>query len=1326
MVIQAVINVIGPVFEAEFSECSFGNRLNIGDRESHDIYRRWQDQYNSYVSVVRSFLDEGPDAWYLITDIENFYPSIRLERLRGLIAAKVTSERTLAIIELFLNLQAINLDEQLEPIEGLPVGAIYAHFFANFYLTQFDNLAVQCTRGYARYVDDICLVCQDKNSLKAAERLLGEYLERWDQGFKAIKTERRSVKEWGPLIDHTRKMKYARRLDFIGALDFSPEQIEAVSDAERLFRDLYLVVEKEGDVDRLVEDAGFVISRLKKLREPNLDSVVYSLLEMRPLKPSTLRVALSCLLEIELPNPSQRFQQYLVRRGDDWGYSRINLLQILPYFSQNAGEMKRLLIEEFSQDPSYLVRANTYCALKILAERGAISLSIEELRHRRETETSPYALQRLLDCYAVVSEDAVWLSLLSVVRPDSPEQAAAVARAFCQLLESKRIEPALLESVLPAFERIKTPDVESYIHLFYLTSRFGAFWMISQILNKARDQIGEQLSNELFSIVALEVIEELALQTQLGRLYQFSDFVNRVGLRTEASLGFEEVISRTRDVELRQRARVHRDALRQASVSIGLPEWYANDPTCNRGLYRESKGDSGYRCFEFFSEATHRAGTLELISVRRIQDNGFSNVDEWAAYLHRLDREGLISLIAIGPYSENGSDRVFCLYEKPEGFQTLVEWLQHPNAEGLLPVSVVLEMGLSLVQVISETKCDDFHLRSVDPLNVLWNSTGKIKLLNIGASLGIPSYQCGVPECRVSSSRDEIGPSTATYHLGLLLLQLVRKECPLQAVNLTRARYGDRLTLPDLVDMPDIPPQFRLILVRMLQKVPDYRYSSLHCLEQDLRDAAAFTRSLSALRSKNEEDATVWPTLQDFVTFRLKIISRNPELQNCPPIIQVHRMLGDLSGSLAFLSEAMLSTWQVYTRMRPQSSMFPSSFQARNLSPEGRRLLGIAEGWEEAVTLRLNHYIPTPLTKLCLYQTLAVEASACLIASVVASSGISQDTVAEMNKAVLDVMGELKGNHSATFTIRPPNQTSIAISVRFYSDDLQQLQQFISWLRSDYTSPYRKRASSLKAVGLFLVLFGFGCEVLRNGQLIAQSRPVLRLNRTRLSGRNLWQLLKDLAVLDEEISHFQGTCLSESEESERLYVQQAAEAWTRIPETIDFIRRVNPSKRLAAELYAYHYWQRDGIARLTFPHFKELSFSVSETFVSGGLMKKRDAKRPIRAEVWSDKSTQKVCSVLAPSEYFKGLPLSERRISPARIASWMRKHRYQRALIFMTIGLGLPIVTMWFLGTVLGIVIPPLFQYTTYFLGLIVPNLIADSIQSVLATLCPEDASLVE
>ena len=1412
VVIQAVINVIGPIFEAQFSDLSFGNRLNVGDSESHDIYHRWQDQYTRYNSVVRGFLNAGPDAWYLITDIEDFYPSIRIERLYGLIAAEVHDERTLAIIDMFLNLQAINLDEQEESLGGLPPGPLYAHFFANIYLTGLDHLAIQHTLGYARYVDDICLICQDENSLLAVERSLKDYLGQWNQDFNASKTERHSVKEWRPLIEHTRRMRYAGRLDFVEALDLGPQQIAAASDAEELFQDLYLVVEKEGDIDRLVEEAGFVISQLRELGAPNLDDIVYSLLETHPLKPSTLRVALSCLLESELPNPSQRFRQSVLAKEDDQGYIRINLLQILPHFVPvsaqvdlaelrqiltahfddselrdlcfdlgvdyeslsgqgksdkarelvayferrghtlelvktcrqlrpnaswdgvlkttkgvplqsiprevlgDASELRTLLVEAFLQDPNYLVRANTYVALKILAEHGAMLLSIDELRRFREIESSPYAVQRLIDCYAVVPGEAVWLPLTSLVTPDSPEQVVAVARVFCQLLESGRLGPMMLESILPAFERLDPLDSTSYVHLFYLTARFGAFWMIPRILEKARQQIGE-LADELFSIVTLEVIGKLASQTQLGRLYQFADVVGQVGLRNKARLGFEEVISRTQDDDLRQRAQVHRDALRQAAVSVGLPDWVANDPTCNRGLYRETKGDSEYLCFKFFSEARQCAGTLELISARRIQESGFSDVEDWIAYLQRLDEDGLISLIEAGPYQEDRLKGVFCLYEIPQGFQAVAEWLQHSNVSGLLPVPIVLELGLSLVQALSKTQRSSFHLRSIDPLNVLWNPTGEIKLLNVGASLGIASYQCGIPRCPAPSDRDEIGPTTTTYHLGLLLLQLLRRRCPLEAVNLTRSRYGKHPTLQELIDEPETPPHFRLVLARMLQKVPDYRYESLEWLEEDLRDCAEFTRSLSVLHPEDKKDTATWYTLQDFVAFHLKIISRNPEYQAYPPAVRTYKMLEALSGSLAFLPNSMLSTWKVHIRRRSQLSIFPSGFQARRLSPEGRRLLGIAEGWEEAVTQPgTDRYIPTPLTKLCLYHALAVETSACLIASLMSSSDISQDTVAEMTRTVLNVMGELRDAPSAVFTIRPLQQTSISISARFFRDDLQQLQRFIGWLRGDHVSRFEKRAISLKAVGLFWVLFAFDCELVRNNRVVAQSQPVLRLNRTDLRGSNLWQLLKDLAALDEEVSHF----------GEGFYIQQASEAWTRLSETIAFIRSLSPGRRWAAELYSYQYWEGTGIIQLTFPRFGELSFSRSEVFVSGGLIKKHNARRPVRVDVWDEAGERKICSVLAPSEHFGELPLPSRRYSPPRIATWMRKHPYQRACMLTTIGLALPAIFVWFIGSVLGITVPLLFHSIASLLGAIVSNLWADSLQRILATAYPENARLVE
>jgi hypothetical protein len=204
------------------------------------------------------------------------------------------------------------------------------------------------------------------------------------------------------------------------------------------------------------------------------------------------------------------------------------LLQILPHFS-GASKLKDLLIHQFTQDANYLVRANTYAALRILAERGAISLSIDELRHLREKESSSYAIQRLIGCYSVASGEAVWLVLASLVTTADPERTAAVARACCRLFGSRRLEPAILDGVLPAFMRIDTLNVESYIHLLHLTARFGTSWMISEVFEKARQRT-EGLADRLLSIVALEAIQWFASRAELGHLLLRAEMFGGVGL----------------------------------------------------------------------------------------------------------------------------------------------------------------------------------------------------------------------------------------------------------------------------------------------------------------------------------------------------------------------------------------------------------------------------------------------------------------------------------------------------------------------------------------------------------------------------------------------------------------------------------------------------------------------------------------------------------------------------------------------------------------------------------------------------------------------------
>ncbi len=1301
VVIQAVINVIGPIFEAHFSGQSYGYRLSFGDQENRSPFRRWQDQYGRFAAFVEGFLDQGPDAWYLVTDIQAFYPSVHRDWLRGLLAARVGDALTLSVVDAFLCIMALNLSEDLEEIPGLPPGPSYAHFFANVYLDEFDKLAHKYAEGYARYVDDVCLVFRDKASLVHAEAELGRHLAPLGLNFKPQKTIRRSVRDWEFLLEFTRNMRYAERLDFVDRLDIQQQQIEIAREAENLFRELFLIVETDGDLARLVENAGYVISRLRELKVPDLDGIIYSLLEIQPLKPSTMRVALSCLLEIELPELGERFRQYLLVDDQNRPYVRTNLLQVLSRTPQDVGNLKNMLMEEFSRDQSYLVRTNTYVVLRVLAEHGHIKLSLDELHQLRQQETSEYALARLIDCYSQVESEAVWFTLVSFLDTDHPRLASAVVRAIERLLAGDRISSTALESILPRLEQMEDTTTDEHVRLLYLTALYSGTWMVSRVLERARTQLGRSLAGGLFSVVALDVVDILARTTQLGRLYQFADFIVSDGLEAEAALGFEEVAAPADSAELRDQAASRRDAIRRASSTAGLPDWY--DPVaCKQSLYRETRGDPEYQCFEFYCQREETAGTLELCSLDRIRQGGFETFEEWVEYLCRLDSQEYISLVDAGFYNDGDQERAFCIYSKPQGFATLTDWLEHSNAEGLLPPQVTVDIGVALARAIAATDRGDFHLRSIDPLNILWNPIGELRFMNIGASLGIPAYECGIDGCPVPSIRDEIGPTAAAYHLGLLLLQLLRRDCPLEAVSSTQVRYSEHPKLIDLTDVPGTPPHFRLILMRMLQKVPEYRYSSFELLAEDLERVADYFRISDQL--------TPWHTISHFVVFRLGIITRNPEFLQLSPVFRNESMLASLSSSLKYLPVETLGQWRADIQARPPRLAFPSRRRTRSLSPEGRRLVAVAEGWESGVATSMpSQGQPRTLTRICLYHVLAIEASACVVATVKLAASTSQQVLRQVMHLVSDLMDELSGSQSADVSLHLLGRPATAVDIELRAEDLQQILRLLSWASGEFRLP-RVGVPSLRVAGLLLTLLACACEVRRQGELVCRSIPVVQTDAACRHGRTLWQLLKDLPDFDDEIFDLD----HEGHENE---------VWDRLPEALSIIREINRARRRPARIYSYKHLVGEGMVKLTFPRSQEIPFSKHTQYVSGFLQKGSDGKRPVKADILG--SSEVLSALLAPSEHFQTLPLQERRISPARIAAWMRQHRTQTATILTGLGLGLPTVIIWSLSAITGNDPSPWAMGIASAVGGVSTNLLSGSIEDWLATRFPEDATIL-
>ena len=197
----------------------------------------------------------------------------------------------------------------------MPPGVIYSHFFANIYLNDFDHQAITQSIKYARYVDDICFLCKDKTSLENLKKVLGDYLGRWNQGFKVTKTIESQNSDVEPLIEHTRRMKYANRLDIFETLDVDNHVINSIKSIEKPFYRLYKIAEKEGNLSSLVEESGVIISYLRKVNPDNLREIIISLIDLHPLKPSTLKAAIRSLLEIETQEKTGSFWSLVSRES---------------------------------------------------------------------------------------------------------------------------------------------------------------------------------------------------------------------------------------------------------------------------------------------------------------------------------------------------------------------------------------------------------------------------------------------------------------------------------------------------------------------------------------------------------------------------------------------------------------------------------------------------------------------------------------------------------------------------------------------------------------------------------------------------------------------------------------------------------------------------------------------------------------------------------------------------------------------------------------------------------------------------------------------------
>ena len=128
-------------------------------------------------------------GWFLKTDVQNFYPSLRHDILLGLLHKRIGDG---ALIELMARFLAVWGKWSSSPGLGIPLGSAVSSLLSNLYLDPFDHwikddLGFKC---YLRYADDMAFLHRD---FWVVDKLLAEIHSFLAERLALILNERKTV-----------------------------------------------------------------------------------------------------------------------------------------------------------------------------------------------------------------------------------------------------------------------------------------------------------------------------------------------------------------------------------------------------------------------------------------------------------------------------------------------------------------------------------------------------------------------------------------------------------------------------------------------------------------------------------------------------------------------------------------------------------------------------------------------------------------------------------------------------------------------------------------------------------------------------------------------------------------------------------------------------------------------------------------------------------------------------------------------------------------------------------------------------------------------------
>jgi len=178
--------VLEPIFEADFSESSYGFRPN---KSAHDAIRE-----------IYKYLNWGCEEIYDV-DLEKYFDTVEHWKLMRLLARRISDGKIHHVIKQWLSCGYVEDNQHHQSKRGTPQGGVISPLLANIYLHPVDKAFERggiknISKGsihIVRYADDMLILAQ--NNLGKGIEILEHYVERLGLKLNKEKSRRLNLKE---------------------------------------------------------------------------------------------------------------------------------------------------------------------------------------------------------------------------------------------------------------------------------------------------------------------------------------------------------------------------------------------------------------------------------------------------------------------------------------------------------------------------------------------------------------------------------------------------------------------------------------------------------------------------------------------------------------------------------------------------------------------------------------------------------------------------------------------------------------------------------------------------------------------------------------------------------------------------------------------------------------------------------------------------------------------------------------------------------------------------------------------------------------------------